>query len=383
MPASDPGDAQGVVAAGAGRARALGPDVTALAGPEASVLIVTDARLAELGLADGVRDGIEAGGHSVALFSGITGEPKESAVEQAIDMARSAGAVVALGGGSALDAGKVVASFALHGRPLAPHRLAATDLPGTGVPAICVPTTAGTGSEATSTSVLSGEDGTKYWFWGEALKAARIVLDPELSVGLPPRLTAMTGLDALVHAIEAATCTRATPEATAQALEATRLIVANLAPAVREPGNLAARGAMLEGALLAGRAIDGAGTALAHNVGHALGSLAPVPHGHAVALAMAATLDWVIDGEPTAFDNVAQAMGAGDASDLPAAFDRFIAETGFDPALPPGCEHLTPSAVAERMAAPENAPMLKATRRVAGPADLETLAARTLTRGNA
>ena len=108
MPAPDADGAHGV-GSGAGRARALGPDVTALAGPDAHVLIVTDARLAELGLADGVRAGIEADGHSTTVFSRIAGEPKESAVEAAIETARSASVVVALGGGSALDAGKVMA----------------------------------------------------------------------------------------------------------------------------------------------------------------------------------------------------------------------------------------------------------------------------------
>ena len=157
---------------------------------------------------------------------------------------------------------------------------------------------------------------------GRALEADLALLDPELTIGLPPRFTAMTGMDALVHAIEAATNRNAGRRAMCAAYQAIRLVdrsicgprVASRRTSMRAPG-------MLDAAALGGLAIHKAGTALAHNIGHALGSLAPVPHGLAVTLAMAATAEWVVEGNREAFARVAEAMGeAADADAVPAAF---------------------------------------------------------------
>ena len=145
--------------------------------------------------------------------------------------------------------------------------------------------------------MLSDDDGVKFWYWGSALKADRVVLDPELTVALPAHLTAATGVDALVHAIEACTNRNAFVANDLYGLEAIRLVARHLATAVSEPGNLEARGGMLRAASLAGIAIDNVGTALAHNIGHALGSLMPIHHGRAVAIAMAATLPWNVEGD--------------------------------------------------------------------------------------
>ena len=122
--------------------------------------------------------------------------------------------VVCLGGGSALDAGKLAAVMLGTDAPIADFRLAAKPLPEKSVPIVCVPTTAGTGSEMTGISVVSDASKTKFWFWGSPLEADLALLDPELTVGLPPKFTAMTGMDALVHAIEAATNRNAGRKAT-------------------------------------------------------------------------------------------------------------------------------------------------------------------------
>ena len=236
-----------------------------------------------------------------------------------------------LGGGSALDAGKLAAVLLGSEEPVAAFRLAAKPLPEKSVPIICVPTTAGTGSEMTGISVISDAGHVKYWFWGKPLEADLALLDPELTVGLPARFTAMTGMDALVHAIEAATNRHAGPESDVAALAAIRLVVAHLPNAVREPQNLSARAGMLDAAALGGLAIHKAGTALAHNIGHALGSLAPVPHGLAVTLAMAATAEWVVEGNREGFARVAEAMGLGaDADAVPGAFRRLASDVGLD-----------------------------------------------------
>ena len=134
-----------------------------------------------------------------------------------------------------------------------------------------MPTTSGTGSETTRTAILSDADGAKLWFWGEELKADEVVLDPELTVSLPPHLTAATGIDALVHAVEAATNRNAHPANDIYAHEAIRLVARHLVDGRREPRNLAAREGLALAAALAGTAIDNCGTAIAHNIGHAHG----------------------------------------------------------------------------------------------------------------
>jgi alcohol dehydrogenase class IV len=325
---------------------------------------------------------MEAAGHSVTTYSDIAGEPKESQVEAARQLGKSknAKAVVCLGGGSALDAGKLAAVTLATKTPLEKFRLSAEPLPKHVVPIICIPTTAGTGSEVTGTSVISDEHKTKFWFWGEELKADVALLDPELTVGLPPKFTAMTGMDAVVHAMEAATNRNAGAESDLPAFEAIRLAVKHLPTAVRDPKNLSARAGMLDAAALGGLAIAKTGTALAHNIGHALGSLAPVPHGHAVTLAMAATAEWVVEGNREAFARVAEAMGEGtDPDKVPDAFRRLAKNVGLDLRTSAAAPGLTPEKLAGSMAAPENASMRKSTKRVVSDADLLPLARLTLT----
>ena len=174
---------------------------------------------------------------------------------------------------------------------------------------VCVPTTSGTGSEATRTAVLSDAAHAKVWLWGDALKADAILLDPALTVGLPPHLTAATGIDALVHAIEASTNRNANAANDLYCHEAIRLVVKYLARAVNTPADLAARAGLQWAATFAGIGIDNCGTAIAHNIGHALASLRPVHHGRAVGVALRATLPWsVADGDP-AYAAAAAAMG--------------------------------------------------------------------------
>jgi alcohol dehydrogenase class IV len=266
--------------------------------------------------------------------------------------------------------------------PVSAFRLAAEPLPEKTVPIVCVPTTAGTGSEMTGISVISDAAKTKFWFWGAPLEADLALLDPELTIGLPEKFTAMTGMDALVHAIEAATNRNASPESDVAAYQAIRLVVENLPAAVREPSNVAARGKMLDAAALGGLAIHKAGTALAHNIGHALGSLAPVPHGLAVTLAMAATVEWVVEGSREAFARVAEAMGEGaNADKVPAAFRRLATSIGLDLDTKAAAPGLTPEKLASAMAAPENAAMRKSTKRMIADEDLLPLAEMTLAFG--
>lgn len=359
----------------------LGDELRGLAGAGATVLLVADSGLKPHGIIDRAAAALQGAGLSVATYADIAGEPKEAQVEAARRLGRSAkaGAVVCLGGGSALDAGKLAAVMLATEAPVERFRLAAEPLPERAVPLVCVPTTAGTGSEMTGISVISDAAKTKFWFWGAPLEADLALLDPELTLRLPPAFTAMTGMDALVHAIEAATNRHAGPESDVAAYAAIRLVVKHLKTAVREPENIAARAGMLDAAALGGLAIHKAGTALAHNIGHALGSLAPVPHGLAVTLAMAATAEWVVEGSREAFTRVAEAMGDGSDPDaVPAAFRGLATAAGLSldtAAVAPG---LTAKALATAMAAPENAAMRKSTKRFVADDDLMALAEMTV-----
>ncbi len=240
----------------------------------------------------------------------------------------SAKAVVCLGGGSALDAGKLAAAMLGTDAPVSAFRLAAEPLPEKSVPIVCVPTTAGTGSEMTGISVVSDAAKTKFWFWGAPLEADLALLDPELTVGPA----------ADIHRDDrhgrAGPCDRGGDQSQCRAGKRRRRLSGDpprrgksSRQRSREPKNIEARGKMLEAAALGGLAIHKAGTALAHNIGHALGSLAPVPHGLAVTLAMAATAEWVVEGNREAFARVAEAMGEGaDADAVPAAFRKLATD---------------------------------------------------------
>ena len=367
----------------AGSLEKLGAEVKTLAG-QASVLLVADSGLKPFGIVGRAIAALEAAGHSVSTYAEIAGEPKEAQVEASRQLGQSARAkaVVCLGGGSALDAGKLAAVMLGSSAPVSDFRLAAQPLPEKSVPIVCIPTTAGTGSEMTGISVVSDSNKTKFWFWGAPLEADLAILDAELTIGLPAKVTAMTGMDALVHAIEAATNRNTSPESDVPAYEAIRLVVKHLSTAVRDPKNIAARTGMLDAAALGGLAIAKAGTALAHNIGHALGSLAPVPHGHAVTLAMAATAEWVVEGNREAFSRVAEAMGEGaNAGKVPGAFRRLAKSIGLDLETSAAAPGLTAEKLAEAMVAPENTSMRKSTKRFVEDGDLLPLAKMTLALG--
>jgi alcohol dehydrogenase class IV len=365
------------IAFGVGRVAGLGNDVTEVAGEAARVLVVADPGMSALGITERVAAAIETAGHTAVVFDDIRSNPKEAQVRAAVDLARSqaAVAVVCVGGGSALDAGKLIATLVRSNDDVSAFRLAARPLPSSGLPKICIPTTAGTGSETTAVSVLSDDTGVKYWYWGAALKAERVVLDPELTVALPAHLTAATGVDALVHAIEACTNRNAFAANDLYCLEAIRLVGRHLASAVAEPGNLEARGGMLVAAAFAGIAIDNAGTALAHNIGHALGGLMPIHHGRAVAIAMAATLGWNVKGNPAGFAKVTEALGLGrDPRGLAAWFNSFVRALGIKVSLADETKGVDAAGLARRMAASENAAMRAANVRPVTDEDLEYLA---------
>src|SRR5215207_8552540 len=336
-------------------------------GEGASVLLVADPALASAGIIARTLEYLQRGGHKARLFDGFAGEPKSSTISAAAALARKndAHCVIGFGGGTALDTAKI-------------YEQCRTPLPTATLPVIAIPTTAGTGSEVTSTSVFTNSEGAKVWAWGPELKPRLALLDPELSLTVPPAVTAATGLDALVHAVEACTNRRRNEAADLYCHRAISLITANLGRAIGDGADIEARGAMLLGSCFAGIGIENCGTALAHNISHALAALAPLPHGRATGLAMFATIDWVAESAPGNFARVAAAMGEReDAAAAVEAFKRLVQSTRIKISLEgEGLELNRPDKLAEKMAAPENAPMLDATVRPIEKGDLLSLAQR-------
>jgi alcohol dehydrogenase class IV len=355
------------IASGVDRVEQIAGDVAHLAGEGAQVLFVADPGLGAL--IERVAGLLKAGGSRVELFTDIRSDPLAAQIDTAAERARSSAAkvVVALGGGSSLDSAKLAAACAAAKQPASHYKLAQNPLPERPLPIICLPTTAGTGSEATRVSVYTLESGEKVWAWGDALRPSLSILDPKLTVGLRPHLTAATGVDALVHAIEATTIRRANVMNDGVCLQAIRLVVKHLPRAVAQGDDLEARQAMQIAACLAGQAIDNSGTGIAHAIGHALGAIGHVHHGRAVGLSLRAALAWNAEAGVERHAQVAQAMGVPSegraakdvAKDLAPVFDKFLRDVRLNISL--ADEGLT-AADAERLATTTMAPENKAMR---------------------
>ena len=370
------------IAVGAGRIDQLGADISELPGAPERVLLVIDRFLAKAGVTERVRSALAAKGRTMSLWDDLTGEPSGVQIDTAADLARRerVQAVVGIGGGSALDVAKLVAAIAPDPARVEHYAFCAHPLPTRPLPAICVPTTAGTGSETTLTAIFTNAAGKKAWAWGPELAAAKAILDASLTVSLPAALTAATGIDALVHAVESCTNANRFEANDLTAHAAIRLVARHLPTAVREPGNLAAREGMLVASCYAGIAINNAGTAIAHNIAHALGSIGKVHHGRAAGLGLRASLPWSLDASAPAFAAVAEALGGPlDATALPGLIERLIAAVGLKTSLADELPGLTPERLAEEMALPENEAMRRSSARPSTDADLLYLARAVLT----
>jgi alcohol dehydrogenase class IV len=268
--------------AGADQARSLADKL-----PEGPCLFVTDRELVQLGLTEAYRGAIAAG-REVTIFDDVEADPSKETLLAAVDAGRSAGvtSVVALGGGSPMDVAKLAAYLLGSGDDL--DEIWGVDVAnGRRLPLALVPTTAGTGSEATPISVITCGGGVKLAVNSAPLIADWAVLDATLTLGLPAHVTAATGIDAIVHAVEAYTSARLkNPLSDALAREALRLLSSNLLRVIERPHDLEARGAMLLGAHLAGLAFSNAPVAGVHALAYPLGGLHHLPHGLTNALMM-------------------------------------------------------------------------------------------------
>jgi alcohol dehydrogenase class IV len=265
--------------AGPGSARAIGPLL-----PQGRCLFVTDANVRALGLADAALAALAEAGIEPVVFDAVEADPSRATVMAAVAAGEGCGAVVGLGGGSPMDVAKLAAYLIASGEAL-------DDLWGVGkalgprLPLVLVPTTAGTGSEATPVTVVTVGGAEKRGVSSAALIPDWAVLDPELTRGLPRPVTAATGVDAMVHAIEAYTSARLkNPMSDVMAREALRLIAQHLLAACDRPDDLDARAGMLRAAHLAGVAFANAPVAGVHALAYPLGGHFHLPHGLSNAL---------------------------------------------------------------------------------------------------
>ncbi|EED36235.1 alcohol dehydrogenase II [Luminiphilus syltensis NOR5-1B] len=257
-------------------------------------LLVTDSGLVGLGLIDPPAAALAAAGLEATVFDEVEADPSEAVVERALARLRQADCdgVIAVGGGSSMDTAKVVAALAVADQPLS-EMYGVDQIAGARLPLILVPTTAGTGSEATPVAVITTGDTTKAGISDATLLPDVAVLDAALTTGLPPAVTAMTGIDAMVHAIEAFTSIhRKNPISDALALEAMKLLTHNLLTVLDEPHNLAARESMLLGSLFAGQAFANAPVAAVHALAYPLGGHFHIPHGLSNSLMLPSVLSF-------------------------------------------------------------------------------------------
>jgi alcohol dehydrogenase class IV len=272
---------------GAGKAAEIGPLGLSILG--ARILLVTDHDLMHMGLLRPAIASLEAAGASLSVFDEVHADPPEANVLAARDAAISHGAtgVLAIGGGSPMDVAKLAALLARSGESLA-------DIYGVGnargprLPLMLVPTTAGTGSEATPISIVTTGQAEKKGVVSPLLLPDAAVLDPDLTLGLPAAVTAATGIDAMVHAIEAyaSASPNNNPVSRALAREALRLIGGAIRTAVRDGRERDARGRMLLGSLMAGQAFANSPVAAVHALAYPLGGHYHIPHGLSNALVL-------------------------------------------------------------------------------------------------
>jgi len=295
-------------------------------------LIVTDRGIAGLPFLQEMVDSLKAAGLEPAVYSEIFGNPDKPQVTKGVDAfrAHNSDSFIILGGGAALDVGKVIALMINHpgdvfdyedGNPNMPP--VDKDIPFN----IAVPTTAGTGSEVGRSSVISDENHVKRIIFDPRMLPPLVVADPELTVGLPAHVTAATGVDALSHNVEAFLAKGYHPMADGIALEGVRMVKDNLETAVKEPQNIVARGNMLMASSMGATAFQ-KGLGVTHSCAHALSAVCDLHHGLAIALMLPTCMRFNAETLPDRMERLQAAAG----TELP--FDRWLEELNGRVGLP-------------------------------------------------
>jgi alcohol dehydrogenase class IV len=281
------------------------------------VLIVTDAMLVEIGLLNDIEAKLNELGVECFIYDGIEPDPTVDQIERGLDMLkeRECEAILAVGGGSPIDAAKVIAARATNDKPIRKMEGLFRVFRAT-LPLYAVPTTAGTGSEVTIAAVVSDpERQAKFAIIDPKLVPAMAALDARLMTGLPPAITATTGMDALTHAVEAYISLNAVPDTDRYALAATRLIMQNLPVVMKDGENLEARQRMSMASYYAALAFTRAGVGYVHAISHNFGACYHTPHGLANAIVMPYVLDYSMPNCTARLADLAEASGLINAGD--------------------------------------------------------------------
>lgn len=294
-------------------------------------LVVSDPFMRDSGVVARLTDVLDRAQVGWELFADTVPDPTTDVVEAGVRVLAAGGfdGLVAIGGGSPIDTAKAMAVLHANGGRMRDYRVP-NPIPRAGLPVLAIPTTAGTGSEATRFTVVT-DTGTdeKMLIAGASLVPAAAIVDYELTLSKPARLTADTGVDSLTHAIEAYVSRRANPFADAMAVSAMRLIAANIRTAYAEPGNRAAREAMMLAATQAGIAFSTSSVALVHGMSRPIGAHFHVPHGLSNAMLLPAVTAFSLAAAEGRYADCARAMGvvppdAADGTAAPALVEALV-----------------------------------------------------------
>lgn len=295
---------------GAGAVASLGDRARAMGGRKA--LLVTDPGLVAIGLADKVAGFLRASGIEADVFGKVRPNPTMAEVTEGVARVSSGGHdfIVALGGGSSIDAAKVISMQLLSGRTIQEiEAKGVDDAPGAPLGFIAIPTTAGTGSEATTGALVKDASGKKYLVRSVRCRPAQSILDPELTRSVPARMTASTGMDAFIHAVGAYTNTQVNPIGDVCAQEAIRLVSGNLLQAIGDGNDLSARSAMMLASHLAGIAISQKGNDAIHGLSTAVESMVDCTHGESLSALMPHILRFNHEAAAPRYAQIARLMG--------------------------------------------------------------------------
>lgn len=269
---------------------------------------------------------LDENGIGCVIFDGITGEPTDTMIENGVEMLKSSGCdfIIGIGGGSPLDSAKAIAAMVVNEGSIADYN--GKEITGEILPLAAIPTTAGTGSEATKFTVITdSEKGIKMLLKGDVLVPKLAIVDSSFTVGAPKSVTSATGLDALTHAVEAYTSRKAFSMTDTLAVSAVKRIMKYLPIAYREPDNSLAREQMSIAALEAGICINNSSVTIVHGMSRPIGALFHVSHGMSNAMLLKECLSFAVSGAYEKFANLGRETGvASDSDSDETAAEKFI-----------------------------------------------------------
>lgn len=269
---------------------------------------------------------LDENGIGCVIFDGITGEPTDTMIENGVEMLKSSGCdfIIGIGGGSPLDSSKAIAAMTVNEGSIADYN--GKEITGEILPLAAIPTTAGTGSEATKFTVITdSEKGIKMLLKGDVLVPKLAIVDSSFTVGAPKSVTSATGLDALTHAVEAYTSRKAFSMTDTLAVSAVKRIMKYLPIAYKEPDNSLAREQMSIAALEAGICINNSSVTIVHGMSRPIGALFHVPHGMSNAMLLKECLSFAVSGAYEKFANLGRETGvASDFDSDETAAEKFI-----------------------------------------------------------